>query len=160
MAASACVPVSRAGCEPAWTSVLGEPGRPPVRGGAAAIASRLSQHSAWIRTMGEPGQLGFPNKLVVMSGLLLDGPGSRSGKHAHMEAILYVLAGRGYSVVDGKKLDWQAGSSLHIQGPQTWHQHFNTGDEPSVMLRIVSGLQTPLQATVADVFPMLWSGAH
>jgi len=138
----------------------GEAGLPPAQSRAAAIASRLGQHTAWIRTMGEPGQQGFANKLVVMSGLLIDGAGSRSGKHAHMEAILYVLAGRGYSVVDGKVLHWQAGSSLHIQGPQTWHQHFNTGDEPSVMLRIVSGWQTPLQAAVAGVFPMLWSEAH
>ena len=138
----------------------GEAGGPPVSGPAAAIAGRLGQHGAWIRTMGEPGQQGFPNTLVVMSGMLIDQPGSHGGKHAHMDAILYVVAGRGYSVVDGKALAWQAGSSLHIQGPQTWHQHFNTGNEPSIMLRIVSGLQTPLQATVADVFPVLWSGAH
>ena len=131
---------------------------PTLTGHAADIASRLGHHSAWIRTMGQPGQRGFPNKLVVITSVLIDQPGTHGGKHAHMDAILYVVAGRGYSVVDGKVLHWQAGSSMHVQGPQTWHQHFNAGDEPSVMLCILSGLRPWLQAAVADAFPMLWAG--
>jgi gentisate 1,2-dioxygenase len=73
-----------------------------------------------------------------------------------MEAVLYVLAGRGYSVVDGSRHPWEAGTSLHVQGPQTSHQHFSDGPEPSVMLRIASGLRPSLENAVADVFPKQW----
>ncbi len=129
-------------------------------GRAAELASRLGHHSGWIRTMGEPGAQGFPNRLVLMSGLLIDAPGSKSGRHSHLDAILYVVAGRGYSEVDGRNLPWEAGTSLHLQGPQTSHQHFNTGVEPAMMLRIASGLRPSLDAVVADSYPMLWYEAQ
>jgi uncharacterized cupin superfamily protein len=135
-------------------------GTPLERGHAAAIASRLAHHGAWIRTMGAPGEQGFPNRLVVMSGFLIDQPGSRSGRHSHMDAILYVVAGHGYSIVDGRKLPWGPGTSLHVQGPQTSHQHFNTGSEPAVLLRIVSGLRSSFQEVFADAFPLLWFEAQ
>jgi quercetin dioxygenase-like cupin family protein len=133
-----------------------DPTAPVATGDAAAIASRLGHHGAWIRTMGDGGTHGFANRLVVMSGLLIDAPGSNSGRHSHMEAVLYVLAGRGYSVVDGSRHPWEAGTSLHVQGPQTSHQHFSDGPEPSVMLRIASGLRPSLENAVADVFPKQW----
>ena len=93
-----------------------KPGAPTAQGQAADIASRLGHHSGWIRTMGQPGQQEFPNRLVVMTSLLIDEPGSHGGKHAHMDAILYVVAGRGYSVIDGNVLQWQAGSRSTFKG--------------------------------------------
>jgi gentisate 1,2-dioxygenase len=106
--------------------------------------------------MGDAGQMGFPNRLITMSGFLIDEPGSRSGKHAHNEAVLWVAQGRGHSVIDGVEIPWQAGTSIHIQGPQTMHQHFNTGTEPAIMLRIVNELRPYVEDVTRDVFPRLW----
>ena len=61
-------------------------------------------------------------------------PGGHGKKHRHSnEAIVYVLAGRGYSVIekegtDPKRFDWREGSLLNV--PQmAWHQHFNQDKE-------------------------------
>jgi quercetin dioxygenase-like cupin family protein len=137
-----------------------ERSEPVATGEAAGLASHLGHHDAWIRTMGEPGTQGFPNRLVLMSGLLIDGPGSRSGRHSHMEAVLYVLAGRGHTVLDGGPQAWEAGTSIHVQGPQTSHQHFTDGEESSVMLRIVNGFRPSIEEAVADVFPKQWFEAR
>ena len=110
---------------------------------AARVASRIGHHGAWVRTMGAVGQMGFPNRLITMSGFLIDEPGMQSGRHAHNEAVLYVARGHGHTMIDGEKVPWEPGSSVHIPGPQTVHQHFNTGGEPVFTLRIVNGLQTP-----------------
>jgi len=123
---------------------------------AARIASRIAHHGAWVRTMGSVGQMGFPNRLITMSGFLVDNPGMQSGRHAHNEAVLYVAQGQGYTIVDGKELPWEAGTSLHIRGPQTVHQHFNTGSEPAFTLRIVNGLRPHIEDAAAEVFPPVW----
>jgi gentisate 1,2-dioxygenase len=102
----------------------------------------------------------FSNRLALISGFLIEDPGAHSGRHAHMEAIIYVLNGHGHSVVDGEKIPWSPGSSLHVQGPQSQHQHFNTGSEPAFMLRIASGLRPYIERSVEEVFPFLWFEAH
>ena len=51
-----------------------------------------------------------------------------SGKHRHQGAImLFVLEGDGYTVVDGKKVDWTKGDLivLPVQPNGCEHQHFN-----------------------------------
>jgi mannose-6-phosphate isomerase-like protein (cupin superfamily) len=51
-----------------------------------------------------------------------------SGKHRHQGAImLFVLEGAGYTVVDGKKVDWEKGDLivLPVQPNGCEHQHFN-----------------------------------
>lgn len=68
-------------------------------------------------------------------------PGEVSGRHAHMEAILYVLEGEGYSEIDGEKVPWKTGSSLHVPGPQTMHQHFTGGNVECRHLRIHFGIR-------------------
>ena len=110
--------------------------------------------------MGSPGQMDFPNRLALITGLLIDNPGTRSGRHAHMEAVIYVLSGEGFSAVDGAKVPWKSGTSVHIQGPQTDHQHFNTGEEPAFMLRVASGLRPQIRRAMDDVYPFLWFEAH
>jgi quercetin dioxygenase-like cupin family protein len=51
--------------------------------------------------------------------------GGQTRKHRHTyETIMYVLKGSGYSVVDGQRLDWDAGDAVLV--PRwAWHQHFN-----------------------------------
>lgn len=103
--------------------------------------------------MGAP-ENNFKAREVAITGILCDEPGMHSGKHAHMEAVLYVLQGEGYSIVDGEKVPWKKGTVLQIQGPQTVHQHFNTGKIESQQLRIHFGTRSHFfQLTAKRVFP-------
>jgi len=83
----------------------------------------------------------------------------QSGRHAHNKAVLYVAQGRGHTVIDGETVPWETGSSVHIRGPQTEHQHFNTGSEPAITLRIVNGLWLQIEDAFADVLPPIWHEA-
>ena len=44
------------------------------------------------------------------------------------EAIVYVLSGFGYSIVEGQRFDWQAGDCIFVK-PGQWHQHFNSSPD-------------------------------
>lgn len=72
----------------------------------------------------------LPSRAISVSigGIL---PGGRTRKHRHSyETIAYILKGKGYSVVDGKRIDWEAGDAVLV--PRwTWHQHFNASDTES-----------------------------
>lgn len=99
----------------------------------------------------------FKPREVEITGILCDEPGMYSGKHGHMEAVLYVLDGEGYSVIDGEKVQWKKGTLLHVTGPQTIHQHFNTGKTEAKHLRLHYGLRFGFfQATAKRVFPYLY----
>jgi len=103
--------------------------------------------------MGEP-ENEFRAREVEITGILCDEPELHSGKHAHMEALLYVLQGEGYSIVDDEKIPWKKGTLFHVQGPQTVHQHFNTGQVESQHLRIHFGLRSHFFQPIAKrVFP-------
>jgi len=120
-----------------------------------------------MRTAGMPGQRGgtirlmqendFKAREVEFTDLLIDAPGKHGGKHAHMEALLYVLQGEGYSIIDGVEVPWKKGTLLHVQGPQTVHQHFTTGNIESHQLRIHYGLRSQyFQKIVKRVFPYVY----
>lgn len=52
----------------------------------------------------------------------------QGGKHVHQGGtVIFVLEGKGYSVVDGKRVDWEAGDliMLPIKPGGVEHQHFN-----------------------------------
>jgi quercetin dioxygenase-like cupin family protein len=91
-----------------------------------------------------------------ISAILSDPPGQATGVHAHMEAHLYVLEGSGHSIIDGESIPWWPGSAIHIQGPQTVHQHVNDGDSPSRMLRIAPGIRYFFERMAKDVYPYLF----
>ena len=56
-------------------------------------------------------------------------PGGRSGRHRHTyETILYVLEGRGYSMIEDRRLEWEAGDALYIP-VWAWHHHVNADPE-------------------------------
>lgn len=69
----------------------------------------------------------LPSRAVSVSIGGID-PGGRTRKHRHSyETIIYVLRGHGYSVVEGERIDWEAGDAVLV--PRwTWHQHFNTSE--------------------------------
>lgn len=59
---------------------------------------------------------------VTIGGLL---PGGSSNRHRHTyETILYVLEGRGYSLVEEQRVDWEAGDAVYIP-VWAWHHHVN-----------------------------------
>ena len=103
---------------------------------------------------------GFRNQEIEISNSMGEMPGRHGGKHAHMEAYLYIIDGEGYTEVDGERVDWKKGSLVHVQGPQTHHQHFNTGDKPTAQLRLAPGLRFNFFQQVArERWPYLvWGG--
>lgn len=54
---------------------------------------------------------------------------TKSGKHRHQGGvIIYVIEGRGYSVVDGERVEWEKGDLvlLPLRPDGVEHQHFNS----------------------------------
>ncbi|MEE9145020.1 MAG: cupin domain-containing protein [Candidatus Binatia bacterium] len=118
--------------------------------------STMHTHRHW-RWLMDGGQTGFQNREISISNIMGEGPGEYGGKHAHMEAIIYILEGEGHSIIDDKKVPWKKGSLLHVQGPQTPHQHFNTGSIHSSLLRFAPGIRTHFFDPMAKGrFPKLW----
>ncbi|MPZ13259.1 MAG: cupin domain-containing protein [Chloroflexi bacterium] len=64
-------------------------------------------------------------------------PGGWQSKHRHGgEAVLYCVDGRGYSIVDGERHDWEAGDAVLVS-KWCWHQHFNADpDNVAVIIRM------------------------
>ena len=134
-------------------------GEVPLKADAAMQAQGASNHSLFIDFMGfvGRGRQDFQNMEIEITGILSDEPSAHGGKHAHMEATLYIIQGEGYSEVDGEKVPWKPGSCVHIQGPQTVHQHFNTGRVPTYQLRCSPGIRTHFFQKIAkERFPYLW----
>jgi quercetin dioxygenase-like cupin family protein len=101
----------------------------------------------------------FVGEEVEMTHIFTYGAGDRAPKHAHMEAMLYVVEGRGYSIIDDERFDWQEGGAFHVQGPQTVHQFF--AEEPSRLLRIHFGIRSRFFQPVArSSFPYVFLGAE
>ncbi len=64
-------------------------------------------------------------------------PGLYQSKHRHGgEAWLYCVKGKGYTVIDGERVDWKAGD-LVVVDHWAWHQHFNASEtEISSIIRV------------------------
>lgn len=64
-------------------------------------------------------------------------PGKAQARHRHPgEAILYIVQGRGYSVIDERPYDWEAGDAVLVHH-YCWHQHFNADPErPAIVIRM------------------------
>jgi quercetin dioxygenase-like cupin family protein len=84
---------------------------------------------------------GFRAKAAAMTNIFEETPHSRSHRHAHTEAMLYVLEGRGYSEIDGERVDWEAGDAVHVPPRMTVHEHFNDSDARTRTLRIEFGIR-------------------
>ena len=70
---------------------------------------------------------GFDNSVLGMYVHQMP-PDSHTETHKHGEAIVYVLSGRGYSLVEGERHEWRQGDCIFVQ-PGQWHQHFNSDPE-------------------------------
>ena len=101
---------------------------------AKDIKFGISKHGAACRLVNP--ELGF-NTSIVKVFIRVIPPMSKDGNHRHREeAILHVLRGRGYSVIDGKRFDWKVGDTICVP-PWSWHQHFNT--DPEEPARLIAG---------------------
>jgi len=69
-------------------------------------------------------------------------PAGKTGKHRHFnEAMIYVLQGRGHTVIAGQRYDWAEGDVVSIP-LNAWHQHFN--DDPTLAVRYLGVTNIPL----------------
>jgi quercetin dioxygenase-like cupin family protein len=93
---------------------------------------------------------GFRAKAAAMTNIFEETPHSSSHKHAHTEAMLYVLEGRGYSLIDGQRYDWEEGDAVHVPPRMTVHEHFNDSDTRTRTLRIEFGIRY--------FYESLWTG--
>ncbi len=84
---------------------------------------------------------GFRAKAAAMTNIFEETPHSSSHKHTHTEAMLYVLEGRGYSLIDGRRYDWEEGDAVHVPPRMTEHEHFNDSDARTRTLRIEFGIR-------------------
>lgn len=68
---------------------------------------------------------------------------THSGKHVHQGGLgLFVLGGKGYTVVDGVRHDWGVGDLILLPVKQggVEHQHFNIDNKPSRWLAFIPTL--------------------
>jgi quercetin dioxygenase-like cupin family protein len=76
-------------------------------------------------------------------------PGSNDRKHRHYyETLLFIMEGRGYSIIEGERIEWEAGDALHIP-PWSWHQHFNSVSDKEV--RYLAATNAPLLQCVGGI---------
>ncbi len=78
--------------------------------------------------------LGFDNRIIEVDCHIYPSH-SHSCTHKHNEAIIIVLRGQGYSILDGERIDWAPGDVLYV-GAGVWHQHHVTSDEPAMAIAI------------------------
>jgi len=77
---------------------------------------------------------------------------TRSGKHRHQGGlVIYVLHGKGYSVVDGERWDWEKGDLvlLPMKPEGVEHQHFNAQPEQGPALW-AAFINIPIQEFLAS----------
>jgi quercetin dioxygenase-like cupin family protein len=76
---------------------------------------------------------------------------TKSGKHRHQGGlVIYVIEGKGYSVINGEKVDWEKGDLvlLPLEKGGVEHQHFN--DDPAHPALWIAFIHFPLRDYVAS----------
>ncbi len=84
---------------------------------------------------------GFKATSVAMTFIFEDPPYHHSGRHKHLEAMIYILDGEGYSEVQGRDERWEAGDLLHVPPAMFEHEHFNNTPKMVKQLRIQFGIR-------------------
>ena len=75
-------------------------------------------------------------------------PGKASGEHRHnFEAILHIILGVGYTMIDGEKYEWKVGDTITVP-PMSAHQHFNL--DPDNPARIFAVTSLPLMKNIGS----------
>jgi len=84
---------------------------------------------------------GFQIGSVAITHIFEEPPYHHSGRHKHLEAMIYVLSGEGYSDVQGRDQHWEAGDVLHVPPAMFEHEHYNDSPHPLRYLRIQYGIR-------------------
>jgi len=95
--------------------------------GAAPEDGKFSQERGHLVRM-----VDLPSRALSMTigGLA---PGESTRKHRHnYETIIYVVAGAGVSVIEGREVLWRAGDAFYVP-TWAWHQHGNTSATESAL---------------------------
>ncbi|MGH3762045.1 cupin domain-containing protein [Actinophytocola sp.] len=104
-----------------------------------AIAAVANQHHH-LQYLAVPGN-GFRATSVAITHLWSEPPYHHSGRHKHLEAVVYALEGDGYTDMHGEKVAWSAGDVLYVP-PAMWeHEHTNNNPAPIKQLRIQFGIR-------------------
>ncbi len=102
--------------------------------------SKERQHPCYIAKL--PSHTASMNVGIVVAG-------GTSGNHRHYyESLIYIISGKGYSVVEDIKVEWESGDIIYAP-PWSWHQHFNTDPENEV--RYVAYTNAPLLQNVGGI---------
>jgi quercetin dioxygenase-like cupin family protein len=84
---------------------------------------------------------GFRATSVAVTTRWRDEPYHHSGRHKHLEAVVYAVAGKGYTEMQGRDVPWGAGDVLYVP-PAMWeHEHTNDNPDPVEQLRIAFGVR-------------------
>ena len=76
---------------------------------------------------------------------------TKSGKHRHQGGlVIYVIDGKGYSVINGERVDWEKGDLvlLPLEKGGVEHQHFNS--DPAHPALWIAFIHFPLRDYVAS----------
>jgi gentisate 1,2-dioxygenase len=84
---------------------------------------------------------GFRAKSVATTFIFEDPPYHHSGRHKHLEAMIYILDGEGYSEVQGRYEPWKRGDLLHVPPAMFEHEHYNDSPYACRQLRIQFGIR-------------------
>jgi len=107
--------------------------------GHNAVDASKNQHHR-IKYLVQP-QNGFRAKTVAVTAIWEEPAGTHSGRHKHLEAMVYAWSGRGMSEMDGHEQPWQEGDVLHVP-PSMWeHEHYNNSTESYWQLQIRFGIR-------------------
>jgi gentisate 1,2-dioxygenase len=69
----------------------------------------------------------------VFVGIQIINPGEHIEPHRHNSyAVYHILKGKGYSVVNDMKIEWEAGDTFACAS-WAYHERFNNGDEEAIM---------------------------
>jgi quercetin dioxygenase-like cupin family protein len=100
----------------------------PVDGGC--VHRRVLEGAALAFSM-ERGHPVHPVRLPTVAVSLSIGeltPGSSTAEHRHAyESIVYILAGRGHTILEDQRFDWSAGDAVYTP-PWCWHRHVAAED--------------------------------
>jgi mannose-6-phosphate isomerase-like protein (cupin superfamily) len=87
------------------------------------------------------GRNGFEPSSVAITHLFTEPAGFKGGRHRHLEAVLYIVDGNGFTNVEDRTIPWAPGDVMHIPPAMFAHQHYNDGQAPCRMLRIAFGIR-------------------
>lgn len=68
----------------------------------------------------------------VFIGIQTFAPGEHIVPHRHnSHAVYHIVQGTGYTILDGKKFEWERGDTL-VCSPWAYHEHINNGTEQAI----------------------------